>query len=86
MKWFYRYLTKYKWKEAVGLVLVTICAVLNIINPKIMGFIVDDVIGDGEGIAERMGILPLAVALMIGCQFVRAVIRLISQWLFETCS
>ncbi|MBO4882455.1 MAG: ABC transporter ATP-binding protein [Lachnospiraceae bacterium] len=86
MKWFYRYLTKYKWKEAVGLVLVTVCAVLNIINPKIMGFIVDDVIGDGEGIAERMGILPLAVALMIGCQFVRAVIRLISQWLFETCS
>ena len=86
MKWFYRYLSKYKWKEAVGLVLVTICAVLNIINPKIMGFIVDDVIGDGEGIAERMGILPLAVALMIGCQFVRAVIRLISQWLFETCS
>ena len=86
MKWFYRYLTKYKWKEAVGLVLVTVCAVLNIINPKIMGIIVDDVIGDGEGIAERMGILPLAVTLMIGCQFVRAVIRLISQWLFETCS
>ncbi|MBP5701577.1 MAG: ABC transporter ATP-binding protein [Lachnospiraceae bacterium] len=86
MKWFYRYLTKYKWKEVVGLVLVTVCAVLNIINPKIMGIIVDDVIGDGEGIAERMGILPLAVTLMIGCQFVRAVIRLISQWLFETCS
>jgi len=86
MKWFYRYLTKYKWKEAVGLVLVTLCAVLNIINPKIMGIIVDDVIGNGEGIAERMGILPLAVTLMIGCQFVRAVIRLISQWLFETCS
>ncbi len=86
MKWFYRYLSKYKWKEAVGLILVTICAVLNIINPKIMGIIVDDVIGDGEGIAERMGILPVAVALMIGCQFVRAVIRLFSQWLFETCS
>ena len=86
MKWFYRYLTKYKWKEAVGLVLVTICAILNIINPKIMGIIVDDVIGDGKGISGRMGILPIAVALMIGCQFVRAVIRLISQWLFETCS
>ncbi|MBR7089952.1 MAG: ABC transporter ATP-binding protein [Lachnospiraceae bacterium] len=86
MKWFYRYLAKYKWKEAVGLVLVTLCAVLNIINPKIMGIIVDDVIGNGEGIAGRMGILPLAVTLMIGCQFVRAVIRLISQWLFETCS
>ena len=86
MKWFYRYLTKYKWKEAVGLVLVPICAILNIINPKIMGIIVDDVIGDGKGISGRMGILPIAVALMIGCQFVRAVIRLISQWLFETCS
>ena len=48
MKWLYRYLTKYKWKEAVGLVLVTICAILNIINPKIMGIIVDDVIFTGH--------------------------------------
>ena len=63
MKWFYRYLTKYKWKEAVGLILVTICAVLNVINPKIMGIIVDDVIGDGTGIIDRLGILPAAVAL-----------------------
>ena len=86
MRWFYRYLSKYKWKEAVGLVLVTVCAVLNVINPKIMGIIVDDVIGDGKGIENRLGILPAAVALMIGCQVVRAVLRLISQWLFETCS
>ncbi len=86
MRWFYRYLSKYKWKEAVGLVLVTVCAVLNVINPKIMGIIVDDVIGDGKGIENRLGILPVAVALMIGCQVVRAVLRLISQWLFETCS
>ncbi len=86
MRWFYRYLSKYKWKEAVGLVLVTVCAVLNVINPKIMGIIVDDVIGDGKGIENRLGILPAAIALMIGCQVVRAVLRLISQWLFETCS
>ena len=40
MRWFYRYLGKYKWKEGVGLVLVTFCSALTIVNPKITGFIV----------------------------------------------
>ena len=86
MRWFYRYLGKYKWKEGVGLVLVTFCSALTIVNPKITGFIVDDIIGDGTGIADRMGSLPLAIALMIGCALMRAVLKLSSQWLFETCS
>ena len=86
MRWFYRYLGKYKWKEGVGLVLVTFCSALTIVNPKITGFIVDDIIGDGTGIADRMGALPLAIALMIGCALMRAVLKLSSQWLFETCS
>ncbi len=86
MRWFYRYLGKYKWKEAVGLVLVTVTAVLTIVNPRITGFIVDDIIGDGVGIADRLDALPLALCLMIACAFMRAVLRLISQWLFETCS
>nr|MCR5427956.1 hypothetical protein [Lachnospiraceae bacterium] len=86
MRWFYRYLGKYKWKEAVGLVLVTVTAVLTIVNPRITGFIVDDIIGDGVGIADRLDALPMALFLMIACAFMRAVLRLISQWLFETCS
>ncbi|MBO7355081.1 MAG: ABC transporter ATP-binding protein [Lachnospiraceae bacterium] len=86
LRWFYRYLGKYKWKEGVGLVLVTFCSALTIVNPKITGFIVDDIIGDGTGIAERMGALPMAIALMIGCALARAVLKLSSQWLFETCS
>ncbi|MCR4793204.1 MAG: ABC transporter ATP-binding protein/permease [Lachnospiraceae bacterium] len=86
MRWFYRYLGKYKWKEGVGLVLVTFCSALTIVNPRITGFIVDDIIGDGEGIADRLGMLPLAIALMIGCALMRAILKLSSQWLFETCS
>lgn len=86
LRWFYRYLSKYKWKEGVGLILVTFCSALTIVNPKITGFIVDDIIGDGTGIAERMGALPMAIALMIGCALMRAVLKLSSQWLFETCS
>ncbi len=86
MRWFYRYLAKYKWKEAVGLVLVTLTALLTIVNPRITGYIVDDIIGDGTGIADRLDALPLALCLMIACAFMRAVLRLISQWLFETCS
>ena len=86
MRWFYRYLAKYRWKEAVGLVLVTITAALTIVNPRITGYIVDDIIGDGEGIENRLDALPLALCLMVACALMRAVLRLISQWLFETCS
>lgn len=86
LKWFYRYLARYRWKEGLGLVLVTLCSALTIVNPRITGFIVDDIIGDGTGIADRMGALPLAIALMIGCALMRAVLKLTSQWLFETCS
>ena len=47
MKWFYRYLMKYAWKEAVGMVLITATTLLTIVNPRITGYIVDDIIGDG---------------------------------------
>ena len=33
-----------------------------------------------------MGALPYALGLMIGCAIMRAILRLIAQWLFETCS
>ena len=86
LRWFYRYLTKYKWKMGVGLVLVTLTSILTIVNPRVAGFIVDDIIGDGVGITERMDALPMALLLMIGVALMRAVFRLSAQWFFETCS
>jgi ATP-binding cassette subfamily B protein len=84
MRWFYSYLKKYTWKVALGLILVTATSVLAIINPRITGFIVDDIIGDGKNI--RTDLLPKFLLLMIGITVIRAVFRLIFLYLFETAS
>lgn len=84
MKWFYSYLKKYRWKLFVGLFLVTITSILAIINPRITGFIVDDIIGDGTNI--RMDLLPKFLILMISVTVVRSLLRLLFLYLFETAS
>lgn len=84
MRWFYSYLKGYKWNMIIGMVLVTIASILAIINPKITGFIVDDIIGDGSDI--KIGLLPKFLILMLAVTLIRAVVRVIFQWLFETAS
>ncbi len=84
MQWFYSYLKKYRWKVAVGLILVTATSVLAIVNPKITGFIVDHIIGDGTDI--KMDLLPKFLGLMIAVTVLRSVLRLIFLYLFETSS
>ncbi|MBQ7430443.1 MAG: ABC transporter ATP-binding protein [Butyrivibrio sp.] len=84
MKWFYSYLKKYRWKMFVGLFLVIITSVLAIINPRITGFIVDDIIGDGTNI--RIDLLPKFLILMITVTVVRSLLRLLFLYLFETAS
>ena len=84
MGWFYSYLKKYKWNMVVGMILVTIASVLAIINPKITGFIVDDIIGDGKDI--KIELLPRFLLLILAVTLERAVIRVWFQWLFETAS
>ena len=86
MRWFYGYLAKYRWKIGVGLVLVTVTSLLAIVNPKITGYIVDDIIGNGKGISDRLPLLPKALIAMILVTVAQAVIRLIFLWMFETCS
>ncbi|MCR4901817.1 MAG: ABC transporter ATP-binding protein/permease [Butyrivibrio sp.] len=84
MKWFYSYLKKYRWKIFVGLLLVTVTSVLAIVNPRITGFIVDDIIGDGTAI--KIDLLPKFLILMISVTLVRSVLRLLFLYLFETAS
>ena len=84
MKWFYLYFKKYQWRMIIGLVMVTITSVLAIVNPKITGFIVDDIIGDGSNI--RLELLPRFLLLMIGVTLLRAGLRFIFLWNFENCS
>ena len=83
-KWFYSYFKKYQWRMIIGLVLVTITSVLAIVNPKITGFIVDDIIGDGSNI--RTDLLPKFLLIMIGATLLRAGLRFIFLWNFENCS
>ncbi len=84
LKWFYSYFKKYQWKTIVGLVLVTVTSFLAIVNPKITGFIVDDIIGDGSNI--KVDLLPKFLLLMIGAVLLRAGLRLVFLWMFETSS
>ena len=84
MKWFYSYLKKYNRNMVAGMILVTIASILAVINPKITGFIVDDIIGDGTDI--KIGLLPKFLILMLAVTLIRALIRVWFQWLFETAS
>lgn len=86
MKWFYGYLAKYRWKIGVGLVLVTVTSILAIVNPKITGYIVDEIIGNGKNISERLPLLPKALCAMIIVTVVQSLVRLLFLWMFETCS
>ncbi len=84
MKWFYSYFKKYQWRTLLGMVLVTVTSILAIVNPKITGFIVDDIIGDGSNI--RTDLLPEFLLLMIGVTILRAAFRLAFLYIFETNS
>ena len=86
MRWFYGFLARYRWKIGVGLVLVTIASILAIVNPRITGYIVDDIIGDGKNIGDRLPLLGKALAAMIAVTVVQSVVRLVYLWMFETCS
>ncbi len=84
MRWFYGYLKKYRWKVFVGLILVTITTFLAMVNPKVTGFMVDDIIGDGTNIQFQL--LPKVLGLMILVTVLRAAFRLLFLYLFETAS
>ena len=84
MKWFYSYFKKYQWRTLFGLILVTATSMLAIVNPKITGYIVDDIIGDGSNI--QLDLLPKFLLLMIAATLLRAGIRLFFLFIFETNS
>ncbi len=84
MKWFWGYMKKYSLKMAVGLVLLTITSLLAMVNPKLTGIIVDDIIGDGRKIELKP--LLMLLGIMIAITVIRSVLRLIFLWQFETAS
>ncbi len=85
MRWFLSYLKKYRVRLIVALILVTITAILAIINPMITGYIADDVIGT-DPTKINLDLLWKMLLLMIGVTVVKAVLRLIFLAIFETSS
>jgi len=83
-KWFLGYLKKYYFKLGFALLLVTFSAALSFVNPKVLGLIVDEVIGDGVNINTEK--LPLYVGIMLGCTLSASCIRWIRNFIFETAS
>ena len=81
MKWFFSFLKKYRRHMILGIILTILITALNVVNPQISGFIVDDVI-DKENYSK---LLP-AVLCMVGVILVRSVMRFFYQYVFETAS
>lgn len=81
IRWFLSFLKKYRFRMIFGLCLVTVTSLLLLINPKISGMIVDNVINGGE--YDR---LPLLLALLVGVTVVRSVLRFTFLMCFESSS
>lgn len=81
LKWFFSFLKKYQKRMALGLLLVTCCSLLAIVNPYISGIIVDDVI---EGGAYHL-VYRLVILLILTTLF-RSVLRYLYLYIFESTS
>ncbi len=81
MKWFYSFLKKYRFLLFIGIVITTIIAGLSIINPRISGMIVDDVIRAGN--YDKL--LPLVTCLVL-VTVVISILRFAFQVAFESAS
>ncbi|NLY49175.1 MAG: ABC transporter ATP-binding protein [Clostridiales bacterium] len=81
MQWVFSFMKRYRAKIVFALVLTTITAVINIVNPQISGVVVDDVIKGGN-----REILPRLIIIMILATFIRAVLRFWFLMIFEQTS
>lgn len=81
IKWIFGYVKKYKVKYIFSLLLVLLCAVINMINPYLTGKIVDDVIMKG-----KHDQLLMILAVMVAATIIKAVIRFFYQMNFERVS
>lgn len=81
MQWFYSFMKKYLGKIAFAMVLVTITALIAIVNPHISGIVVDEIINGGN-----RKILPAMMLIMIVTTLLRAVLRYWFLLIFEKSS
>ncbi len=80
-RWIWKYVRKYRFSMAGGLVLVIAVAALAMVNPSIAGIVVDRVIRGGE-----RALLPALILIMVVGTVVKGGLRLAYQMLFEHVS
>ncbi|MCR5202247.1 MAG: ABC transporter ATP-binding protein/permease [Lachnospiraceae bacterium] len=81
LQWFNTFLSKYKLKMLIGMILVTILSVAAFIAPKITGVIVDEVIK-----GENKSLLTKLIIILLVTVIIRGICRFMSQVLFEQSS
>lgn len=80
-KWFNKFLKKYWLRMIVGLLIITVVSVMAVINPKVSGFLVDNVIVGGK--YEYLG---KCLAVLIGVCLFREIFQYLALMCFETAS
>ena len=81
MQWFSSFLKKYRARIIFAMVLVTLTSVIAIVNPRISGIIVDDII-----IGGKREILPVMMLILIVASLLRAGLRYWFLYIFEKSS
>ncbi len=81
MQWFFSFLKKYRMRIVFALILVTVSSLCTIINPKISGIIIDDVVKGGQ-----YGLLPRLIIIFIVVTIFRSVVKYLYLYLFERSS
>lgn len=81
MGWFWGFLKKYRPRLIFALFLVTVTSMIAVVNPKISGIIVDQVIVGGN-----RKILPVMMLIMISTTMVRAIVKYFFLLIFEKSS
>ncbi|HCA70311.1 MAG TPA: ABC transporter ATP-binding protein [Lachnospiraceae bacterium] len=81
MKWFFSFLKKYRGRLIFAMFLVTIVSLIAIVNPRISGIVVDDIIKGGDHSK-----LPIMMVVMIVTTLLRAVLKFWFLLIFEKSS
>ncbi|WP_105616492.1 ABC transporter ATP-binding protein [Vallitalea okinawensis] len=81
LRYLWSFVKHYKWQLLLALSLTVIVAVLTMINPYLIGVVIDHVIYDGH-----RDILPVIITVMIGVTLVVAVLRYVFLMNFESIS
>lgn len=81
LSWFNGFLKKQRGKMTVGLIIITVVSAMAVINPKVSGYVVDNVIVGGQ-----YQLLPVCMAVLLGVCLFRESFQYFALLLIERAS